>query len=324
MRVCDDKRCIFERQKHQHNRCFDQVTTKTREGKGLWEKCRRCELVINRNGVDLKTIDQYYNTKYVHLNTYGKKKVLTVKQDFPERLNSLRPSADFLKQHLTRNMHLMDLGAGAGELMYLLRDSVKYVCGNEINVANTEFIRNQLGIDALSEDYLLQNTEKQFDCIISINTIDHMYNPRKVIEKIYTDLKDNGIIYIEVPNDDQALRHFLPEPQRTMFEEFMYQKAHYYSFSMNTLRRMLREVGFKIYIEQYRHDYTFKNYLQWYFLGESQTKIVESMGDPHLQTNRRNFGCEMDKFYDKIDIMFKEIMAKNKVGETLCILGKKQ
>jgi len=324
MRQCDDKRCIFEEEKEQHKRCFEEVTKITREGKGVWEKCNRCNLVINRNGVKPQEVDKYYNDSYVHLNTYDKEKTQTPNDHFQSRLSSMRPTADFLKQHLTHNMHLMDIGAGTGELMYLLRDSVNYVCANEINETYTEFIRNQLGIDAHSEDYLLRNTEKQFDCIISINTIDHMYNPRKAIEKIYKDLKDNGIIYIEVPNDDQALRHYLREPQRTMFEEFMYQKAHYYSFSMNTLRRLLREVGFKISIEQYRHDYSFKNYLQWYYLGEPQPKLVEAMGDAHLHTNSSNFGFEMNKFFDNIDIMFKEIMARNKVGETLCILGEKQ
>ena len=38
---------------------FKTVTTKTREGEGLWEKCLGCGLVINRSGVEKENLEKF-------------------------------------------------------------------------------------------------------------------------------------------------------------------------------------------------------------------------------------------------------------------------
>ena len=38
-----------------------------------------------------------------------------------------------------------------------------------------------------------------------------MYDPSLVVNKIYNDLNIGGLFYIEVPNDNQALKEYLQE-----------------------------------------------------------------------------------------------------------------
>ena len=46
---CTDNRCLYLiEDKNQSKKSFSTLTTKTREGKGLWEKCNICGLSINR------------------------------------------------------------------------------------------------------------------------------------------------------------------------------------------------------------------------------------------------------------------------------------
>ena len=48
-----------------------------------------------------------------------------------------------------------------------------------------------------------------------------------------------GYFYIEVPNDNQALNRYLNENEQKSFSKFMYQKAHYYSFTIKTLTKLI-------------------------------------------------------------------------------------
>ena len=95
----------------------------------------------------------------------------------------------------------------------MLKDHVAYCQAKEINKKYTLFIKSELNIDSSFENYLGMNIDKKYDLVISINTIDHMYDPSLVVNKIYNDLNIGGLFYIEVPNDNQALKEYLQEPQ---------------------------------------------------------------------------------------------------------------
>ena len=60
---CHDERCLYYSEKSMPGR-FETVTTETREGTGLWEKCSECNLVINRSGIPLAKTENYYNNEY--------------------------------------------------------------------------------------------------------------------------------------------------------------------------------------------------------------------------------------------------------------------
>ena len=83
-----------------------------------------------------------------------------------------------------------------------------------------------------------------FNIIISLYTIDHMHNTLDVLQKLHKDLEPDGLLYLELPNDEQALRTKIPEPSRASFEQFMYQEAHYYSFTFETIGLILEQIGF--------------------------------------------------------------------------------
>jgi SAM-dependent methyltransferase len=321
---CKDIRCIFYSREDSKHCNFTSVTTETREGRGLWEKCAHCGLVINRSAVDPKEAEDFYNKTYVEKNSYSAGELLTARSHFESRLTNIKAIADSLKPYLKKDMRVFELGAATGELLYLIKDSVNYCYANEINQLYTTFIKNELQIDASYEDYFKLKFSKQFDMIIAINTIDHMYDTLGAVEKIHSDLKSDGYFYVEVPNDEQALKEHLPDPQRTMFKNFMYQKAHYYSFTFNTLRKLLEQTGFKIIEEYSRHDYTLINYLNWYFMGKPQRKLKSAMEDTGIHTGDSDFEKQMNELFKEFDVKFRKIMMENKVGESICILAQKK
>ena len=65
----------------------------------------------------------------------------------------------------------------------------------------------------------------------------------------------------------------------------MYQKAHYYSFTFVTISALLKNVGFKIQTKETRQEYTYKNFLNWYFVQKPQISFDEATSDSKLLNN---------------------------------------
>ncbi|MGV8124329.1 MAG: class I SAM-dependent methyltransferase [Candidatus Xenobiia bacterium LiM19] len=322
-KCCNDKRCLFYSSYEPQQSNFTTVTEEVREGKGLWERCERCGLVINRTGVEPSESNNFYNTEYIKDNSYSKGSLLSAREHFEERLPSIKVIADFLKQYLRNDMKVLEVGAATGELLYLIKNDVKECYGIEINELFSDFIQLELGIKASHTDYLKIDYEEKFDMIIAVNTIDHIYDILATVEKMYWDLNEGGYLYLEVPNDNQALKEYLPEPQRKRFRQFMYQKAHYYSFTFDTLRRLLLQHDFNILHEESRHDYSILNYMNWYFLGEPQTKLKTAMLSTDVHIGNTPFENSINSLFAEFNESFKNIMRECMVGETLCILAKK-
>lgn len=324
-RCCGDARCLYQGSVNSPSSspAFSVITRQTREGEGLWERCEHCGLAINRSGVAPDKTEDYYNNDYVESHSYSVGEVLSPRKHFDERLETVRPIAESLRPYLRKDFRIFELGSATGELLYLLKDKVAKVYANDVMKEYIEFAKSELDIEGSWQDYFSLCFEEKFDLIIAINTVDHMYRTGDVISKIYGDLKPGGLFYIETPNDDQALNRYLPPDTQHKFREFMYQKAHFYSFSRENLKRLLVENGFIIEKLTSRHDYTLRNYLQWFFLGKPQKKLNQAMLETDLQPGKSQFDMEMNGLFADFDRHFRKIMQDTISGELLCVMARK-
>lgn len=323
-RACSDKRCLFHTDASScAEKDFSVLTTQTREGEGLWERCNHCGLAVNRLGVVPEESEQYYNEVYILNHAFPAGELFQARQHFEERIKSLARIATYLEPHLTPSMRVLDLGAGTGEVLSLLKNKVAYCMGIELHKTYAAFIKQELNVDASYQDYLTIEFERPFDLILSIDALDHMYNEYDVVQKIWNDLSPGGLCYIEVPNDEQALKQYIPTETRACFQKFMYQRAHYYSFNKSQVGRLFTQFGFEIVDEQCRHDYTFLNYLQWYFLGKPQKHLATAMNSSDIHSGSSPFEHAMNTLLAETDEKFRQIMSEQFTGETLCLLVRK-
>ncbi len=315
-----------------HQRClcpeehddYEVVTTKTREGEGLWEKCRRCGLVINRSGVSKQEFDDFYNSTYFEKNSYKKGSVLTAEQHYNQRKNSIQNSRRNFEKYLKPHFHLLEIGSGAGELIDSVKDRVASCFAIEMNKDYVEFIQSSLKIPAASTDYTQTEFDRKFDMILIVNTIDHMYNSLGVLKKLHHDLADDGLLYIEVPNDDQALSRVLPQDKAERFRNFMYQKAHYYSFTFETLEKTLEWGGFELVEKVSKHDYTVNNFLNWCFAGAPMVENKLAKEKTDLLDADHPFANAMNAAMKSLNQEFNEQITKNFLGESICMVARKK
>ncbi|MGZ3899582.1 MAG: class I SAM-dependent methyltransferase [Bacteroidia bacterium] len=105
-------------------------------------------------------------------------------------------------KYLNENSRILDIGCGVG--LYLQDFKSKQLYGTDLNAAFLEQCRTLLPHAKTFEgDYLKINFEKDFfDCICSISVIEYIA-PSKIklfFNKMYSELKKNGIIVIQYPH----------------------------------------------------------------------------------------------------------------------------
>ncbi|MDA2935713.1 class I SAM-dependent methyltransferase [Patescibacteria group bacterium AH-259-L05] len=101
----------------------------------------------------------------------------------------------YLKKNASESDQILDWGAGDGSFVNLLN--------------KTNF--NCLGIDLYNKSYQNKNlinttiensnfNHEQFKAIVCLHVLEHLYNPKKSLEKAVELLKPEGILIIELPN----------------------------------------------------------------------------------------------------------------------------
>jgi len=122
------------------------------------------------------------------------------------------------------------------------------------------------------EDYRLPNlkfelidlrnwqAEKRFDMVVSIDTLEHIENNEKVIEKISRSLKDGGYFYFAVPCEETEFRLF-PRSWFKQFHDWEEDEHVGEQYPLNELKTKVEAAGFKILTS--RHTFTFWGTLGW-------------------------------------------------------------
>lgn len=134
---------------------------------------------------------------------------------------------------------VLDIGCGYGEILYVLKK--KYKCEVEGIEASGEAA--DLGSKIFSipiHPTLLEEfvPKKKFDIVWCSHVLEHTSNPSEFLKKITSLLKDQGYLYIEVPN--------ILEPSGGFSLDMFLYKEHLQTFSVYDLYLILERNGFAV------------------------------------------------------------------------------
>lgn len=297
---------------------FRVVATEIREGPGRIARCQKCGLIIQDVEWGEGEIKHYYNEVYQRTNSLDVRAEQTPREHFESRRLTLAPVLRRLKPFLKKGMRVLDVGCGAGELLHAIRPMVKEVVGVEICQSFVDFMNKDLHIEAHSTEFNSIDFGKRFfDLIVSIDALDHLPNPRQTLVTMRRLLAPRGRLYLEVPNVEEALNFSLPNGAQNAYTRFFWHKAHFFYFSKATLKKLFAEVGFRSVISS-RHQYTLKNYLNWYFRGKPQGTFLEASMGVHFFKGRSSFERGMNKIFSRAESEFHRLLEKTGSGDTLC------
>ncbi len=101
-------------------------------------------------------------------------------------------------------LSVLDLGAGEGKhskIFFQNNKKVTAISGYDSEIFDKD-LKNK--IDFIVDDYLKHDFKEKFDCIWASHILEHQLNVGLFLNKIYKDLKDNGILAITVPPSETS------------------------------------------------------------------------------------------------------------------------
>lgn len=137
-----------------------------------------------------------------------------------------------IKQNFTFKPKVLELGASSGELLYLLSDYSEKLIGIELNESFCEWGNNHLSpkIKMISDNINDVDFTDKFDLIISNYTLDHLTNPLETMKKLESVMSENGIMYLLVPNRDEALNYYSSPNTKGCYQTFFLAQGSYVLF----------------------------------------------------------------------------------------------
>lgn len=144
---------------------------------------------------------------------------------------------------------VLDIGAGNGKFLAKAREVGWEVVGVEPDPAAVAAARN-LGLDVRKGGVeSLAPEPGRFDVITMSHVIEHLHNPRQVLECAFSLLKPNGCIYIDTPNID-AFGH----KRFGLHWRGLEPPRHLILFNWLSLESLLGDIGFSRIMRHPRTD----------------------------------------------------------------------
>lgn len=137
---------------------------------------------------------------------------------------------------LVANKRVIEIGCGAGALFEKMAPIASTAIGVERTKAFTERLI-QKNFDVRPE---LGDCDGKFDVILSFHVLEHVDDPVGMLRESYEKLEPGGLVYLEVPNIDDAL---LSLYDVQAYRDFYFFKDHLHYFSRRTLEDCFIRAG---------------------------------------------------------------------------------
>lgn len=136
---------------------------------------------------------------------------------------------------IERGKALLDFGSGSGEFVAAARDAGMDAVGIEPGESYAAFAEKTHGVKVINQPWQQVTLPAGgFDVITTHHVLEHLNRPVDALRALAGWLKDDGILYVSVPD-------LSPRPRKQAFELFHF--AHVYGFTPRTLAFAAREAG---------------------------------------------------------------------------------
>lgn len=282
-------------------------------------QCGKCGIVyLEPTQRDLK---DFYTEEYRKLYTPVIGSAMNSQELFDICLPIQKYRIDELKYVLDPTKKLLDVGCASGAFLHSVKSHVLECVGMEFNLDNARFVEEVLGIKVYTkriEDIDLP--QEFFDIATAFQVLEHVDDPTSFLKGIHKLLKPGGTICIEVPNIQDVL---LSVYEIEEYSDFWFREPHVFNYSPQTLTMMLEKTGFAGKTKTIQ-SYNFINHMNWILKGVPQQSMNIGMSKPALTSSRSAIADELNRWIEKIDREYKDILNKHGLGESILFIGKKK
>ncbi|MCR9140717.1 MAG: class I SAM-dependent methyltransferase [bacterium] len=214
-------------------------------------ECESCGLVC------LDSFDHIQDGYYEDSGMHDGGDETTVQQWLRESAVDDRRRSEMLGAAAT-GRSLLDFGAGAGGFAEMIRDTAASVAVVEPE-SRLEERYAKLGVQRYADVSDLPE-KPAFDLITMFHVMEHLPDPRAMLQALAAKLKPGGRIVIEVPAAHDALLRLY---ESEAFSKFTYWSCHLFLFTNETMRELLEQAGLKVNFIKQIQRYSVANHMHW-------------------------------------------------------------
>ena len=151
---------------------------------------------------------------------------------FPNKSAENMRTLNMILKHLPekKDINILEIGSNRGDMLFMIKEKIPNA--NILGIDPTKY--NELSVPTIHAFYDCDMFSKAYDLVILQHVLEHMENPLTTIQSTKNILKDNGLLYVEVPDIMNCLQYCV--------EDFTLEHVNY--FSIQTLSNALQ--GFDI------------------------------------------------------------------------------
>jgi protein O-GlcNAc transferase len=135
----------------------------------------------------------------------------------------------------------LDVGFGDGGLLEVAQEFGYTAFGIDARQESVDLL-NLRGVEASKQDFMELDSTQRFSVISLFDCLEHMPNPKQVLEHALSLLVEDGYVILSMPNMDTTLWRDL---DRVNSNPYWGEIEHYHNFTRKRLIRLLEDVGFK-------------------------------------------------------------------------------
>ncbi len=194
-------------------------------------RCRRCHLVqVAALPSDAELIAHYSHYSYDAAAAWEVSTATTLSlQRLAERLAPYRA-----------NGRLLDVGCGAGAVLRALSGNGWKCEGTEMSDVAARRLREEGFIIHVGTMEALAGGLGSYDVVVMSETIEHVRDPRRLMEATARVIRPGGAIYLTTPHIDSLSRRLLGARWRPIEVP-----EHLFYFNTRSMKRLLRAVGLR-------------------------------------------------------------------------------
>ena len=221
---------------------FESLSGKDRYGLFMPVKiCKQCGLVQTNPRMKESHYLEFYESEYRKLYSSNETLHLFFEHQYEQGKNIY----NFIKKS-TKNNHItgkfvIEIGSGSGGILKYFQDKGNNVLGFDLDEEFLDFGKKK-GVNLKKGTIENLSTLSQYpDIVIYSHVLEHLNDPIKELKILRKFLKNDSILYIEVP----GILNIHRTPSYQDFLKYL-QNVHLYHFCLNSLHNILQKSGFKL------------------------------------------------------------------------------
>ena len=240
-----------------HKRPLIETPFPFTEGK-YYREIRQFDVSKHFMSVHEMDIEKIYTDDYVAatykdeegiLKTFNK--IINLPPEKSDNVARAKNIVAFCNNYFQNNTpkEILDVGSGLGVFPYEIKKYNWDCVALDPDQQAAKHIRNVVGIETICDDFFKLNLDKKFDVVTFNKVLEHVNDPIAMLQKSKDYLKPNGIVYIELPDGEIAMKDGKER------EEFCIEHIHVFSFT--SLSMLIDLAGFEtIYMERLQEPST--------------------------------------------------------------------